>query len=99
MRISTKVCHFIDMWPLAKGLARNVLASANRIYIVEGNEEGQLAMLLKMKAAEDGVAFHGPRVFSILRYDGRPIEPENIVERILNDVLPEENAVEEGNDG
>ena len=81
--ISARVCHFTDMWPLKDGLASGILSSSDRIYIVEGNATGQLATLLKIRAAEDGAPFHKPRISSILSYDGLPIEPRTILNTVL----------------
>lgn len=83
--LSAAVCHFIDMWPIKDGLVRNIFSSYDNIYIVEGNATGQLATVLKMKAAEDGIPFPKPRISSVLCYEGRPIEPRTIVNSVIKE--------------
>jgi 2-oxoglutarate ferredoxin oxidoreductase subunit alpha len=66
---------FPQVWPLPAGDFREWLGSAPRTIMVEGNAFGQFARLLRR---ETGFEFSG----SIRRYDGLPITPEDILNRL-----------------
>jgi 2-oxoglutarate ferredoxin oxidoreductase subunit alpha len=67
--------HFSDIWPFPEDRAQPLLESARRLVSVENNATGQFAMLLR---AHTGVQVSG----QILRYDGRPLSPEYILDRL-----------------
>jgi 2-oxoglutarate ferredoxin oxidoreductase subunit alpha len=50
----------------------------DRVYVVEQNRDGQMAMLMKM---EDPAL--GARLRSICQYDGLPVAPRNVSDAIL----------------
>lgn len=67
--------HFADVWPLPEEAVRAALGSAGRLVFVEGNATGQLEQLLGSYAS-------GYVKQQIHRYDGRPLSPEYILDRL-----------------
>jgi 2-oxoglutarate ferredoxin oxidoreductase subunit alpha len=67
--------HFTDLWPFPEDKVLPILSSAKRLVNVESNGTGQFASLLRSQT--------GRQVdHQILRYDGRPLSPEYILERL-----------------
>jgi 2-oxoglutarate ferredoxin oxidoreductase subunit alpha len=67
--------HFYDVWPFPEAKVGPMLASAVRLVCVEGNATGQFAHLLG--------AYTGVQVDQqIYRFDGRPLSPEYILDRL-----------------
>jgi 2-oxoglutarate ferredoxin oxidoreductase subunit alpha len=67
--------HFADIWPFPVDEVQRLLASAGRLVCVEGNATGQFAHLLG--------AYTGAQVDrQIARFDGRPLSPEYILDRL-----------------
>ncbi len=67
--------HYIDVFPFSKEKANDVLLKGKKLISVENNSTGQFAQVLRM--------YTGIEVDQqILRYDGRPLSPEYILERI-----------------
>ncbi len=64
---------FVVLWPFPSEEAQRALSNAGEIYSVENNATGQLARLLRM---ETGIGVDG----TVLRYDGRPITHEDVLE-------------------
>ena len=65
---------FEDLWPLdAQGLKD--MLTGKRLIMVEGNATSQLGTLIRTLTGIEYLA-------AILKYDGRPIYPEYIVERV-----------------
>lgn len=77
---SINAFHFTDIWPFPADRAEEALAGAQRIYAVENNATGQFASLMR---AETGIKADG----KILKYDGRPITPKYIMDRVGTEVL------------
>ena len=72
---SANLLHFADVWPLAEGKVLPMLESAKRLVDVESNATGQFARLIR--------AYTGVEVDAkILRYDGRPLSPKYILDRL-----------------
>lgn len=67
--------HFSCLWPLPENDLKKILLSLRRTLLVENNSTGQLGMLLKMVT---GVEIED----RLLKYDGRPIYPEEILEKL-----------------
>ncbi|MCG8619047.1 MAG: 2-oxoacid:acceptor oxidoreductase subunit alpha [Desulfobacterales bacterium] len=65
---------FEDIWPLDADGLKEVLGG-KRLIMVEGNATGQLGTLIRTLTGIEYAA-------AILKYDGRPIYPEYIVERV-----------------
>lgn len=76
--VRTGVLHFPQVWPLVPDLFLDELTSARRVVGVEGNATGQFARLIRRETG-----FHIQDL--ILRYDGLPLTPEYIVERLTNE--------------
>ncbi len=72
----TASLHFSQVWPLYPDNFLKYLEKAHRVIAVEGNATGQLAQLIRM---ESGFVIED----RISRYDGLPMTPEFIMEKIL----------------
>ncbi len=72
---SANMLHIKEVWPFPSEAAREALAKARRKVMVEGNATGQMAQLLEAHA---GVKLD----HHIRRYDGRPLSPQYILERL-----------------
>jgi len=67
--------HFADVWPFPEDKVRPLLESAKHLVAVESNATGQFARLLR--------AYTGVQVDDkILRFDGRPLSPEYVLNRL-----------------
>ena len=71
--------NFVDLWPFPCERADAILKKAKRFLMVEQNSTAQLGQLIKEQIG---------RCFStaILRYDGRPFFPNEIVEKVKHTV-------------
>ncbi len=67
--------HFSQVWPLDSTSVKEILDSARVIISVESNSTAQFARLLRRETGH-----HIER--NVLRYDGLPITPEYIIEKI-----------------
>lgn len=67
--------HFTHMFPLNESMIKPLFEKNKRYILVENNSHGQFGKLLRM---ETGIDIKE----KILKYDGRPIFPEEIVEHI-----------------
>ncbi|MBN1933114.1 MAG: 2-oxoacid:acceptor oxidoreductase subunit alpha [Anaerolineae bacterium] len=67
--------NFTDLWPLPADRARAALVGAHKRIAVEVNATAQFATLLR---ACTGIEMDG----RILKYDGRPLSPEEIVKEL-----------------
>lgn len=67
--------HIVDVWPFPAGPTAQMLAAAKRTIAVENNYSGQMADLIRMAT--------GYQIADrILKYDGRPLSPEYILENV-----------------
>jgi 2-oxoglutarate ferredoxin oxidoreductase subunit alpha len=73
--MSVRTLHFPQVWPLTPDLFMGELEAAKRVVCVEGNALGQFAGLVRLAT---GFEIRE----SVRRYDGLPITPEYILERI-----------------
>jgi 2-oxoglutarate ferredoxin oxidoreductase subunit alpha len=71
--------NFRQLWPFPSEAVISSLKKAKHNIVVEGNATGQLAQLIKR---ETGQSVDG----SILKYDGRPFSPREIVDRLNREV-------------
>ena len=71
----SRLVHYTWMYPFASAQTLSLLSKAKRIIDVEQNATGQLASLIR---EHTGVHI----TEQILKYDGRPFFPEEIVERV-----------------
>lgn len=69
--------HFTHLYPLNKELVKSFFKEGKKYLLVENNSEGQFGKLLLM---ETGIEIKD----KLLRYDGRQITPEQIVEHVNN---------------
>jgi 2-oxoglutarate/2-oxoacid ferredoxin oxidoreductase subunit alpha len=67
--------HYSDIWPLPQRRLRNLLPAVRKSFCVENNATGQLAALIRR---ETGFSVD----HSILKYDGRPFLPQEIVAEV-----------------
>ena len=67
--------HFTDIWPFPVNDAQQALRNAQQFFIVENNSTGQFAQLLRQ---ETGLVPTG----KILKFDGRPFYPIEIVNKV-----------------
>jgi len=74
-RIKYAALAFGDVWPLPTRLLVEKAKKAKRIINVEQNATGQLASLVTQ---ETGIFCD----FSVLKYDGRPMSPRYIFEKV-----------------
>jgi len=68
--------HYTDLWPFPSEDSRQLLERAKRFIMVELNGSAQLGLLIRQQT---GLSFDG----SVLKYDGRPFLPSEIVEETL----------------
>jgi 2-oxoglutarate ferredoxin oxidoreductase subunit alpha len=66
--------NFVDLWPFPSDKVKTVLNNGKRFFVVEQNSTAQFGQLIK---EQTGLVPAG----AILKYDGRPIYPIEIVER------------------
>ncbi len=71
--------HFRQLWPFPAEAAAAALGQAAKNIVVEGNATSQLSALIKR---ETGKQVNN----AILKFDGRPFSPEEIVERLRKEV-------------
>jgi 2-oxoglutarate ferredoxin oxidoreductase subunit alpha len=71
--------HFLQLWPFPSEGVMTALERAGKSIVVEGNATAQLAALIRR---ETGRQVEG----SILKYDGRPFSPGEIVDRLRAEV-------------
>jgi 2-oxoglutarate ferredoxin oxidoreductase subunit alpha len=71
--------HFSQIWPFPSEAVAAALGKSNKSIVIEGNATAQLAALIRR---ETGQAVDA----TILKYDGRPFSPEEIVDRLSKEV-------------
>ena len=69
--------HFTCLWPLDKLKIKNLIASCKKTLLIENNSTAQLGQLLTMVT---GFEFDN----KLLKYSGRPVYPEEILQKIDN---------------
>ncbi len=73
--VKTSLIHFTHVYPMNKDLIKPMFSGGKRYVLVENNFYGQFGKLLQ---SEVGVEIKE----KILKYDGRPFWPEEIVDRL-----------------
>lgn len=76
--MKTAMLHFSDIWPMPQKRLKSLLAKVKRSFCVENNVSGQLAALIRR---ETGLLIDR----RILKYDGRPFLPHEIVAEVEKD--------------
>ncbi|MFH1670757.1 MAG: 2-oxoacid:acceptor oxidoreductase subunit alpha [Patescibacteria group bacterium] len=69
--------HYAYLWPLRTEKLQELFAKANKTILVEGNEQGQLGMLIRQ---ECGLEFDQ----KLLKYDGRTFSLEEILSSLIS---------------
>ncbi|MCJ7806838.1 MAG: 2-oxoacid:acceptor oxidoreductase subunit alpha [Clostridia bacterium] len=77
--IKTAMLHFSDLWPFPRKRVIELTRKVPRVCCVENNATGQLASLIRR---ETGVVINQ----LILKYDGRPFLPHEIVREVEKNV-------------
>jgi 2-oxoglutarate ferredoxin oxidoreductase subunit alpha len=67
--------HFVDLWPMPVEAVSFLLARMGQLVAVESNYRGQLADLIRMSTGWEVSR-------RLLKYDGRPLSPDWILERL-----------------
>jgi 2-oxoglutarate ferredoxin oxidoreductase subunit alpha len=74
--VAVRLLHLSQVWPFPAGPVAQALRNAAKSVTVENNATGQMAELIR---AETGIEI----TKRILKYDGRPISAQYIVDRLL----------------
>ncbi len=77
--IKSAMLHFSDLWPLPQKRLHSLLAEVKHSFCIENNAGGQLSKLIRR---ESGLSINS----NILKYDGRPFLPDEIVKEVQNDL-------------
>lgn len=75
MKENARIIHFPWLYPFPADMTKDLLTGATRVIDIEQNATGQLASLIRL---ETGIEI----AEKLLKYDGRPWLPEEIIERI-----------------
>ena len=78
--IPADTLHIGQLWPFPAAAVTKVLDNVMKSVVIEGNATGQLAALIRR---ETGREVDG----TLLRYDGRPFSPVEIVSRLKKEAL------------
>lgn len=78
--VSINLLHLREMWPFPAEAVVSAIDRTKHSFVVESNASGQLARLIR---AETGREVTG----RVLRYDGRPLTPGYIVNRLEKECL------------
>jgi len=76
---SVNTLHFRQIWPFPSEAVSAALKKAKKNIVVEGNATAQLAQLIRRETGYQVDA-------TILKYDGRPFSPSEIVDRLNGEV-------------
>jgi len=78
--VAVNFLHFSEIWPFPKEAVSSVLNNGTRSIVIESNATAQMAGLIRR---ETGHKVSG----NILKFDGRPFSPEEIVGRLKKEVF------------
>ncbi|MFC1910076.1 2-oxoacid:acceptor oxidoreductase subunit alpha [Chloroflexota bacterium] len=76
--IKVNVLQLNELWPFPGETVISALGNTNKAFVIESNAVGQLARLIRTET--------GKEVSKILKFDGRPFTPADIVQRIKKEV-------------
>jgi len=68
-----KLIHFTHMWPMDGDRVKEILEKEKQLVLIENNSQAQFGQLIRQ---ETGIKIEK----RLLKYDGRPIYPEEVVE-------------------
>jgi len=71
--------HFHEIWPFPKDTVKEILADCPEVFVVESNATGQLAQLIRQETCIQVNS-------NILRYDGRPMIPSDVIMALHEEV-------------
>jgi 2-oxoglutarate ferredoxin oxidoreductase subunit alpha len=74
-KTSVNLLHLSEIWPFPAEAVADVLSSSKNNYVVENNATGQLARLIRSETGKEVDD-------KILKFDGRPFTPSQIVEQV-----------------
>ena len=74
-KINVNLLHLSELWPFPAEAVADVLSSSKNSYVVENNATGQLARLIRSETGKEVSD-------KILKFDGRPFTPAQIVEQV-----------------
>jgi 2-oxoglutarate ferredoxin oxidoreductase subunit alpha len=77
--VPVNTLHFRQLWPFPSEVVISALKKTRKNIVVEGNATSQLTALIRR---ETGRAVDG----AILKYDGRPFSPREIVDRLHKEI-------------
>ncbi|MBF0226932.1 MAG: 2-oxoacid:acceptor oxidoreductase subunit alpha [Desulfobacterales bacterium] len=69
--------HFKDLWPFPLEFSEKILKNSKKFFVAEENSTAQLGQLIK---EQTGLSYSG----AILKYDGRPFFPIEIVNKLTD---------------
>jgi len=72
-----KLIHFTHVWPMDGDRVKEMLEKEKQIVLIENNSQSQLGQLIRQ---ETGILIEK----RLLKYDGRPIYPEEVMEFLKN---------------
>jgi len=78
-QIDAGYLHYTDMWPFPSESAKDMLKKAKRFIMVEQNSTAQFGQLIRYQT---GLSYQK----AILKYDGRPFFPDEIVNAVKNEM-------------
>ncbi|WP_239685653.1 hypothetical protein [Halolamina pelagica] len=84
---SVKALAVGELAPFPEGQVREFIESVDRVMVVEMNASAQFRGLTQKHLGE-----YGPKLSSLLKYNGNPFEPGEIVEGFHNTVAGEETT-------
>ncbi len=78
--VAVNVLHLSEIWPFPAEAVASILNNGTKSIAIEGNTTAQLAQLIRR---ETGHKVSG----NILKFDGRPFSPQEIVDRLKKEVF------------
>ena len=84
--VPTRFLQMRTLWPFPEDEVRDFIAGAGSVFVVENNFTGQLERLIRY------VVGPLPHLHSVLKYNGRPFRPIDVIEPIERLALQRETA-------
>ncbi|MFC1870541.1 2-oxoacid:acceptor oxidoreductase subunit alpha, partial [Chloroflexota bacterium] len=78
--VAANILHISEIWPFPAEAVASALDNRSKNIVVEGNATAQMRWLIRR---ETGIKVDG----SVLRFDGRPLSPQYIVEQLKKEVF------------
>ncbi|MFC2056435.1 2-oxoacid:acceptor oxidoreductase subunit alpha, partial [Chloroflexota bacterium] len=79
-RVPVNILHLNEIWPFPKEAVSSVLNNGVKSIVIENNATAQMAQLIRRETGHEVDS-------TILKSDGRPFSPEEIVSRLKKEVL------------